>query len=765
MDIKNGAVTREISYHIPETEPVFCMAQTEPGNLWLGSQHGLVSYDCQSGSSRLYTVKDGLPAGEFNRNTAVASNDGMIIMGTVNGYIAFYPHELKQTQRLNSVQISEVFRGTNSVPLGVRNDGVFIPDITYDSASIMICFSALDFRHHDVQQYRFRVDDNAEWLYNGYKNSVSLAGLPPGAYRFEVQTSLGGSEWSPSAYLYFTITPPWWKTWWARSLMTLFILIPAALIVRNRRLLQKEKHRNELLLQQSRYEQMLDENREKLLTNIAHDLKTPITVINGLIDSWEDSNPENMERMTATIRRQGHEMNKLVNQIINLNRLKKIGTLPLNPVPVDLKQTIQAVISSYRYLAELKHIDFSMNMTSCPVTVLLDENHLKAVLGNLLSNAVKFTPTGGQITLDITSDEKNLIFSVSDSGPGILKADRERIFERYFQSQSARELGGSGIGLSYAAEIAVVLGGKLELLNQDEQEKGAQFRLTIPVIEVVPVAEQTDSETAGNDSGPDRSDEKPLILVVEDHPEMGEYIRQLLASDYQVVLARDGRAGFENALQLIPDLIVSDIMMPEMTGTELCLQLRNDIRTSHIPIILLTAKSDNDSVNTGLKNGANLFLTKPFDRDQLRHYVSNSLSLAFQTRDYYKNRWSGEPEVTDRPIGITSEQETDFIRSINRIIEENYRDCTFNVEKLAMLLHVSKTQLHRKIGALGGESAGNMIRLIRLKSARTMLLTESAVTVAEIAFECGFTDANYFSTAFSKEYGVSPSIFRKNQQV
>ena len=763
MDIRNNSIIRVVSYHLPETDPVFCMAQTEPDNLWLGTQHGLVNYDVKSGKSRIYTVKDGLPAGEFNRNTAIASRDGLIVMGTVEGYIAFYPDELGRKEPLSKVLITQVFRGKFSMPLEWSNKVVTIPDMAYDSANIMICFSSLDFRNHDVQQYRFRINSDAEWLYNGYKNSVSLAGLPPGEYHFEVQSSLGGSEWSDSTFLQFVITPPWWKSWWARSLIALLILIPALLIIRNRQLLQKEKQRSELLMQQNKYEKMLDENREKLLTNIAHDLKTPITLINGLIDSWDESTPENTKKMTATISRQGQEMNKLVNQIINLNRLKKMGTLPMNPLPTDLNQVIHHLISSYKYLAELKQVDFQLNMNQSPGLVLLDESHLRTILGNLLSNAVKFTPSGGQIVFEVESDGDQLVFRVTDSGPGIPKAERDKIFERYYQSQQARELGGSGIGLSYAAEVAGLIGGKLELVNRDDRKTGATFQCRLPLHRVDTDAEPVDKNMNENDSSTIRTDEKPLILIVEDHPEMGEFIRQLLTADYQVVLARDGRAGFERALQLVPDLIISDIMMPEMNGTELCRQLRNDIRTSHIPVILLTAKSDSESVSTGLKNGANLFLTKPFDKDQLRYYVSNSLMLAFQTRDYYRKQWSGDSVVTDTPAGITSEQEADFIRNINRIITENYTDYTFNVEKLAMLLHVSKTQLHRKIGALGGESAGNMIRLVRLQKARTMLMTDSVLTIAEIAFECGFADANYFSTAFSREYGVSPSSFRKHQ--
>lgn len=763
MDTRTGAAVGVTSYHIPETESVFCMAQTAPDHIWLGTQHGLVYYNISSGNSKLYTVKDGLPAGEFNRNTTATGKDGIIMMGTVNGYIAFYPDELKQEEKHHTVQISQVFRGGESVKTIFGEGGIYIPDITYDSANIMICFSSLDFLNQDALQYRFRVDASEEWLYNGYKNSVSLANIAPGDHLFEVQASLGGSEWGDSAFLHFTVTPPWWKTWWAQLFFMLLIAGPAMVILRNRRLLQKEKHRSALLQQQATYEQILEENRERLLTNIAHDLKTPITLINGLIESWDDDSSDNTRKTMTTLRRQGQEMNKMVNQIIDLNRLKKTGALPVNPVLIDLNLFIPVLMSPYRHLAEMKEIDLQTDIEPDIAPIMMDENQIRAILGNLMSNAVKFTPPGGHILFRIYTGDGKLHFSVADSGKGVIPEDRDKIFERYYQSRNARETGGFGIGLSYAAEMAFLAGGELGLMDSDPQYQGATFRFSVPLDKIRENMPESGADYAGNDQMADPSEEGQLILVVEDHPEMGDYIRRLLSGEYRVVLARDGLSGLEKARQLIPDLIISDVMMPEMTGTDMCRHIRNDIRTSHIPIILLTAKSDSESVNAGLRNGANWFLTKPFDREQLRHYVGNSLKLASQMRDYYRGRWTGDAEVSEEPAGITGEKEAGFIQEVNQIIAAHYSDCNFSVEKMATLLHISKTQLHRKIGALGGESAGSMIRLYRIRKARTMLVSEPALTVAEIAFACGFTDGNYFSTAFSREYGISPSNFKKGR--
>ncbi len=757
LDLGKQKAERVSSYHLTENESVFCMAQSEPDNIWLGTLHGLVNYGCLTGESKIFTVRDGLPAGEFNRNTVGVSGDGLIVMGTVNGYVAFYPSDLIRSEKTDDAIITQVNEGTTPVHIVIRNGEMYIPDVAYDSASLMICFSALDFINPEDRQYRFRVSSRSEWFYNGYKNSASLVSLPHGTYRFEVQTSLDGSTWSSSRILNFRILAPWWATWWARSLMVLMIIIPATVIVRNRRLLQREKHRNELLTQKSSYERMLEESRERLLTNIAHDLKTPITLINGLIESWGDYSGNEIQGIMDTIRRQGRDMSRLVNQITDLNRISNSGKLPINPVPIDLHQFIPAIISSYQHLARFKGISLQSTINPDLSQLVTDEDQLRAILGNLLSNAVKFTPPRGFIKFSVESDEDNLFFTVSDTGPGVAAEEREMIFQRYYQSPFAREIGGSGIGLSYAAEMAGLLGGSLQLLDRSgDPDEGAIFRLSLPVVKKSadsPTEESPVSETSGG---------VPVILVVEDHPEMGEYIRRLLMTDYRIVQARDGASGLEKALQIIPDLIISDVMMPEMTGIELCGHLRADIRTSHIPVILLTARTDPDSVRAGLEKGANLYLAKPFDRDQLRHYVNNSLRLARQLRDYYRGNWTGDGGKASLPEGMPAGQETAFIKSVNEIIGEHYADSEFNVEKLAALLHISKAQLHRKAGALGGDSVGNMIRRYRTSKARILLSERPDLSISEVAFDCGFTDANYFSTVFSKEYGVSPSAFRKN---
>ncbi|MFN5365032.1 MAG: response regulator [Bacteroidota bacterium] len=757
FEIGQQKAERVSSYHLTDNESVFCMAQSEPDNIWLGTLHGLVNYNCLTGESKIFTVRDGLPASEFNRNTVGVRGDGLIVMGTVNGYISFYPSELARREKTDAALITQVNKGTTPLQVVFKGGEMYIPDVAYDSANLMICFSALDFANHDARQYRFRMNSRSQWLYNGYKNNALLVSIPFGSYNFEVQTSLDGSTWSDSRILHFRILPPWWATWWSLSLMVLAIVIPATVIVRNWRSLQHEKHRNELLTQKNKFERMLDESRERLLTNIAHDLKTPITLINGLIDSWNDYSGDEIHEVINTIRRQGSDISGLVNQITDLNRISNSGKLPINPLPIDLYQFIPAVAASYRHLAGLKEINLQLHIEPGLSQLIADENQLKAILGNLLSNAVKFTPSRGSISFSVGTDEEGLYFTVSDTGPGIATEEKEKIFERYYQSQSARGIGGSGIGLSYAAEMAGLLGGRLQLIASEKGvNTGATFRFSLPGVKGSSMNLTIDTPPA------EKSDEVPVILVVEDHPEMGEFIRRLLAPDYRIILARDGVSGLENAFRMIPDLIISDVMMPEMSGTELCAQLRADVRTSHIPIILLTARTDSDSVRVGLEKGANLYLTKPFDREQLRHYVNNSLQLARQLRDYYRGDWTGgSNNQLPLPEGMPAGQETAFIKSVNEIIEEHYADCQFNVEKLASLLHISKAQLHRKAGALGGESVGNMIRKYRINKARTLLSERPDLTVSDIAFECGFTDGNYFSTVFSKEYGVAPSAFRK----
>ncbi len=751
-------------------EPVFCMAQTERGVLWLGAQQGLFRYNYQTGETKIYTQADGLPALEFNRNTAAVMPDGMIIMGTTNGSICFYPEEMLVREVPRYMAISGVQLGTKKLPIIRKNAGYAISPLPYGSDNLTVYFSLLDFTNMKTAQYRFRLtagDDN--WIANGLKNSVSLAGLSSGKYTLEVQGSLNGSEWSESEWLYFEVAYPWWQTWWALIGLLLLLGVPAGVVIRNKRLLTREKHQNELLRLEVEYENTLTKTKERILTNVAHDLRTPLTLITGLAERIGGDSDEKILKAAETIKYQSQELLNMINQILDLGRIRELGSIPLSPALLELEQFLSALLESYSYQAQEKSIRLHKRLATDISAIFIDENGLRAILGNLLSNALKFTPNGGKILLEAFIEDEQLHILVRDSGPGIPIEKVKFLFQRYYQIDGEKYPGGVGIGLAYASEMAELMGGRLSwappMLGT---VTGAVFSVVFPM-EKLQAPRSANPEPATREESIQTlsaraTDQRPLILVVEDRQDMADYIRSILEADYDVVIANDGRAGLENIIDLIPDLVISDVLMPIMSGIELCKAIKNDIRTSHIPVILLSAKSSNAAVRAGLSSGASLYLIKPFDHEILKKYVANSLLMSAQTKRFFESSW-GEPsdktpETNKLPDGISREKEDLFIREVEAMIAAHFADEDFTVEKLATMLHISVSQLRRKIAALGGESAGVLLRKYRLTRAREMLLEKPDASVSEIAFACGFSDPNYFSTLFGKEYGMTPRQFR-----
>jgi signal transduction histidine kinase/CheY-like chemotaxis protein/AraC-like DNA-binding protein/ligand-binding sensor domain-containing protein len=769
-NLTSNRVERVQTYHISTTEAIFCMAQSEPNILLLGAQHGLIRFDIAHGESQLFTIDDGLPANEFNRNTVTVLEDGKITMGTVNGYVSFYPKDLQNKVKLERMVISSVRLGEQVLDMQINGSFFNIGNLSYQNSNLIVQVSLLDFTNPGAHQYRFRLGGkDSDWTYNGQKNTVSMAGLAPGNYVFEVQGSLDGGHWSESAFLHFCKEGPWWSTWWAMLFFLLLITIPTAIILRNKVFLQQEKLKNKLLQQEVTHEAELTSAKERLLANITHDLRTPLTLITGLAKSIQAQPNGVADAAIETIQKQSNDLLVLVTQILDLSKIKALGSIPLSPKEVALNQFLPALLASFTYQAELKSIDLLGSIPDDLPVIRVDENALKSILSNLLSNALKFAPERGRVALQAGTDSNLLQIRVCDNGPGIRPDEAESIFDRYYQSQETIEKGGYGIGLAYAVELANLLGCKLTLQTlQTTDEFRSVFELELPLDKVAEGCKNTRRDAlsipAVESASTPASAEMPLILIVEDQVEMARYIRSILEPNFRVVTASNGAVGLQSALQLMPDLVISDIMMPVLSGIELCKKMRADVRTSHIPLILLTAKTDQDTMRAGLACGASVYLTKPFDGTLLLQYVANSLQLAGQIRSYFKQEWlnEGNQAVTDQePLGIELEAENIFIQNVKNLIASNFHDENFAMDKLAEKLGVSQSQLKKKMSALGGETAGRLLRSYRLKKAKEMILSDQDLSVAEIAFACGFADANYFSTAFSKEFALPPTTFKK----
>ncbi|MEM7371998.1 MAG: response regulator [Bacteroidota bacterium] len=517
--------------------------------------------------------------------------------------------------------------------------------------------------------------------------------------------------------------------------------------------------------QKARFLEELDEVKSRFFTNISHEFRTPLTVIQGMSDQIL-SNPDKWIRKgPKMIRRNTDQLLDLVNQILDLRKLEA-GQLSLHLEQIEAGAFIRHLTESFQPLAENKDISLTSVPSVEEIWMDLDTEKLIRIMSNLLSNAIKFTPSGEQISVKIMKDKgKDLstaFVEVSDTGIGIPAARLPQIFDRFYQvdSSSTRKQEGTGIGLALCKELVHLMGG--EILVESEEGQGTRFQIGIPISQtaqkvikevkpVLPLLQIPDQDQEEDVQEASLSGEKPSLLIVEDNPDVVEYLAACLEDQYQLLIARDGQEGIDTALEQVPDLIISDVMMPEKDGFELCDILKQDIRTSHIPIVLLTAKADHASRIQGLKKGADAYLAKPFNQEELFVRLEKLLEIRRAIQARYGGRASPEPSAE-------YQLEDDFLRKVHEVIESNMSQ-SYDMPTLCKKLGMGRTNVHRKFKALTGTSSSRYIRRFRLQKAR-QLLTESDLQVSEIAYEVGFSDPSYFTKSFRLEFGVPPKEFR-----
>lgn len=560
------------------------------------------------------------------------------------------------------------------------------------------------------------------------------------------------------------------------------LLVIAALVVSRQRLKLHQNRQlmtiNEQLTRQS--EQLaaqtaklreLDQVKTNFFANISHEFRTPLTLIlNGLTDriaEMKATGSENQEQLEV-MHRNAKRLLSLINQLLDLSKLEA-RQMKLTPENIELNQMLKLVYASFSSYSSSRQIEFSLSLPDQPVHCRLDVDKVEKILYNLLSNALKFTPIGGSVTLrgkivaDSTGDMVQ--FEVEDSGKGIAPDQLPHVFDRFYQgNQYYSDEEGTGIGLSLTRELVELHGGLVSA--ESESGKGAKFIVQLPLVPVVegekaasravpPLPEPvTDnmvdakaSPIPASSFGPDQA----TVLVVEDNEDLRKYIRTHLETQYLVLQAENGKQGLEKAIETLPDLIISDWMMPEMDGIELCARLKTDERTSHIPVILLTAMAGDDSKLKGLETGADEYLTKPFDNRELQLRIKNLVESRRQLREKYSKELFLGPQKT-----ALSSMDEKFLEKVMQAVEANLGDPDFSMDRFGQEVSLSRMQLHRKLKALTGESPGDFLRQMRLKKAHRLLEARSG-NVSEIAYEVGFNNLSYFSKCYREQFGVSPN--------
>lgn len=760
---------------------IYAIRPDHQGHLWLSSNRGICRFDTRTFEVRSYTADDGLPGDEFNLYNDVTLPDGRLIFGSINGYTIFNPKHIgedpfKPKVALTALRINNqlITPNTPGSPIQRSINQTSEITLTHDQNFLSLDFAALQYNQSRKNQYRYKLiglDD--DWVYSGNQATAVYTNLPPQTYAFVVNASNTSGIWSPYTHkLTITIEPPFWATWWAYAgyALQLLVLLSLYVWIRIRRIQQK----NQLALREQETIQLkkLDEVKTRFFANITHELRTPLTlIISPLSELLTETAKSPLHGRLTLVYQNANRLLRLINELLDLAKLEA-GNLAVTTTVADLPNFVQQIIAVFSAEAQRKQIDLHLTQQLRQFLYWFDSDKIEKILTNLLSNALKFTDSTGSITVSLQADPIPLTdpnsapldliqLTVHNTGPIISDYNLPYVFDRFYQATPVSEGSGSGsgIGLALVKELVDLMKGTISV--ESTGALGTTFTVTIPCQQAPPTPlsdEQSTRElaTAGHsmtDSSQAATDKANRILLVEDDNDIADYVTSILRTDWQVDRVNNGRLGVEAALEDGPDLIISDVLMPELTGYELCHQLKSNPLTNHIPIILLTAKVAIESRLEGLAAGADDYLAKPFQVEELRGRVRNQLAQQQRIRQHYRIQLLQEGNL---PV-VSQAPEDEFMNRIYGILEARLDDSTLGVEQLAHSLGISRMHLNRKVKAMTDLTPTEFIRTIRLKRAAELLLT--GAPISEVADRVGFDTPAYFSKVFKDQFHVTPSEY------
>jgi signal transduction histidine kinase/ligand-binding sensor domain-containing protein/CheY-like chemotaxis protein/AraC-like DNA-binding protein len=767
LDKKTGKFSHFTTKDGLPNNTVYGVLSDQRGHLWLSTNQGISVFNPVRRTFINFDQSNGLQSNEFNTGAYFKSSDGEMYFGGINGYNHFYPEQIRIPGKDLPMVISDIRL------LGDASGGryYFSEDkpnlLNHTQNNLTVTMSLLDYSSSDKIQYAYRiVNRDTSWINIGKTRNVTLTNLSPGTYVFEGKGTDGFGRWSEAhTTITFNIAPPWWNSPFAQ--ICYLMATSGLLFVFWKRYKKRMIHKQHMETERQKAQSMMElaEVKSRFLANITHEFRTPLTLINGHIERLISENgPAKPASSYREMERNSQHLLRLINQLMDLSKVES-GEYRIRCTKKNILNDLKVNIHSFQSYAEQKHISLLLNtdqeseiyLRENPV--LFDENVFITILNNLLSNACKFTGEGGAISVDFRYEKVTgkIHFSVSDTGPGIPEEEQEKIFDRFYQSDNSavRRYEGSGIGLSLVKELAQLHGGSVTL--ESGTETGSTFHVIIQegIEDDSPEVNTTRATSAAvfSDVVMLQSDQElPLLLIVEDHPELRRFIRESLGDQYRCIEAVNGKAGLELAIGHIPDLIISDVMMPEMDGFEFCDLVKNQELTSHIPLVLLTARMEQEDRLKGLRKGADDYLTKPFSTAELRLRVRNMIAARKLIIEKY-----GLPTSSRLPETATIlPEESAFIKRLTFLVERNLSNSAFGVEELAGKASLSSSQLQRKLKAITGKSPSGLIMDIRMN--RSMhLLKHGKENVGEIAFQVGFENHSYFSRVFKKYFGFMPS--------
>lgn len=754
------------------------------GNIWLSTNKGLIRYNQFANSFSVFDKRDGVQSIVFSENASFVDSKGQFFFGGLEGLTYFFPDSIKINTFNPPIYFTNL--SINNIPYeygSINSDSSSLKKPLYETKEITFThkenifsleFASLDFRAPDKNEYMYKLEGfNHDWVYAGNKRLVSFTNLVPGSYKLKVKATNSDKTWNPTIHeLKIHILPPPWKTWWAYCIYTTVFIF---LLWLTRHLgLRQVALKNQLMLSQFEriQENKLSNFKERLFTNISHEFRTPLTLILGPLDDLLQRKKFELsiEKSLRLVQKQSKRMLRMVNQLLDFQKAEA-GSLKLSLQPGEIVSFCHEIYFLFMDEARRRNIVYQFNSNEKYLSFNFDHNKLEIIIYNILSNAFKYTPNGGSIQFSI---QKNTInhckITIADSGKGIPSDELSKIFERFYRGkeEDATTISGTGIGLSFVKELTQLHGGTI--VAESDGINGSVFTVLLPSIAIydallnasIDAIYQTNQQNDTNLNYDYMSEEidqmgqdQPIILVVEDESDMLQYVTEILSPTFNVITASNGKEGIEKALETIPDLIVSDVMMPELDGIELCRKLKSDKDTSHIPIILLTALSDMEHHVQGIREGADVYLPKPFNSQLLLVHIHNLISSRNTLKELYAKKiflGSGNFEIK------TFEEE--FLVKLIKLVEENISNSNFNNDDLANLMFMSRSTFYRKLKAVTGMSGSEFIRTARLNFS-AKLLESGNYSVTEAALDSGFNDIKYFRKRFHEQFGVNPSDYRK----
>ncbi len=758
-----------------ESQPVlFSILEDKKGTLWLGSDNGLLRFNPSTLAYIRFDEINGLANTEFNRRSVLKTKAGDFLFGGTEGISHFDPGEilLNPFPPVPKITSFTLYETEGSTPLFFdEHTGL---ELNWNDNTFEIEFTGITFTNPERSRFRYILENHDPgWVEAGNEKFARYSKIPPGKYTFRVSAANSDGIWTSSDLAFpISIHPPFWKTWWAYvSYLMLFAGAIFGFVNWRARSHKKERERLETMVEERTSElesqkelaldakrkieiqagqlKELDEMKSRFFANISHELRTPLTLIDAplqqlLSGSFDQIPLTKLEKKLAGIQRNSYRLGKLIDELLDLSRLKE-NSIEVKNMPLNLRNWFNLFVDSYQSLALSKGISFrTVQEIGSLKFISVDIEKFDKITSNLMNNALKFTKEGDFIEVTLKEENEQIVFGISDSGSGIPDEDLPNIFNRFYKGKNQDEYtDGLGLGLALSKELAEVMGG--EITAESTLDEGSRFTLMLPLVKTESEISEASNHTPSQTS---RLNSSSVALIVEDNLEMRSFLVQLLENDFEIYEAENGKQAIEKLKVVSPNLILSDLMMPEMDGLELTRYLRDTPHYSHIPILMLTARSSDQDRLTSLRIGVDDYLSKPFIPEEVK---VRAINLA----ENHKVRLSvSNSEETDEQPGETE------LQIIQKLVVEHLADSTFSVNLLADLMHTSERQLYRTIQRLTGMTPLGYINSIRLNVARALLISNKKLTIELVAEQVGFKSRSHFSRLFKKAYGLSPGKYQ-----